>query len=137
MPISDPPPGMMKSNPDAGTMSLSGTMNKAICRQGARGRGGGGGGAVHSIANTGEIEVRVRARPRGGQTRRRRRHQGRRGSRWARGEEPAGCRSLRGKIDPDESHWQLDEGGTVPVATLAKRTAEKWDALLIQETALR
>ena len=30
MPISDPPPGMMKSNPDAGTMSLSGTMNKAI-----------------------------------------------------------------------------------------------------------
>ena len=53
------------------------------------------------------------------------------------GEEAAGAGSLWGKIDPDESHWQLDEGGTVLVATLAKRTAEKWDALLIQETALR
>ena len=61
MPISDPPPGMMKSNPDAGTMSLSGTMNKAISAgkaleveaEVAAER------YTYSIANTGEIEVRV------------------------------------------------------------------------------
>ena len=61
MPISDPPAGMLKSNPDAGTMSLSGTMNKAVKAgktleveaEVAAER------YTYSIANTGEIEVRV------------------------------------------------------------------------------
>ena len=139
MPISDPPPGMMKSNPDAGTMSLSGTMNKAISAgkaleveaEVAAER------YTYSIANTGEIEVRV---PLGRAAGKRDVAVDIKETRLAlglKGEEPAVAGSLWGKIDPDESHWQLDEGGTVLVATLAKRTAEKWDALFIQEMALR
>ena len=123
MPISDPPPGMMKSNPDAGTMSLSGTMNKAISAgkaleveaEVAAER------YTYSIANTGEIEVRV---PLGRAAGKRDVAVDIKETRLAlglKGEEPAVAGSLWGKIDPDESHWQLDEGGTVLVATLAQQ----------------
>ena len=113
-----PPPGMMKSNPDAGTMSLSGTMNKAISAgkaleveaEVAAER------YTYSIANTGEIEVRV---PLGRAAGKRDVAVDIKETRLAlglKGEEPAVAGSLWGKIDPDESHWQLDEGGTVPVS---------------------
>jgi hypothetical protein len=57
-----------------------------------------------------------------------------------RGQKPIVCGALNERIDPDESFWQLEgsAGQRSVAATLQKqKAAQRWEALLLDEVALR